>query len=102
MEGSDARHTPAQVPRYARNDTERRSSFLLPFSSFIFPPSERIFPPPSATHHQKRTWFRRRGRLLMGAVASVEEKIRALRDRFVFGLAGRVAAIEEELAHVAA
>jgi diguanylate cyclase (GGDEF)-like protein len=37
----------------------------------------------------------------MGAVASVEEKIRALRDRFVMGLAGRVAAIDEELAHVA-
>src|SRR5689334_16879701 len=37
----------------------------------------------------------------MGAVASVEEKIRALRDRFIHGLAGRVAGIETELAQMA-
>lgn len=37
----------------------------------------------------------------MGAVASVEEKIRALRDRFVSGLADRVAVIETELANMA-
>ncbi len=37
----------------------------------------------------------------MGAVASVEEKIRALRDRFVHGLAGRIAEIDAELAHMA-
>jgi diguanylate cyclase (GGDEF)-like protein len=37
----------------------------------------------------------------MGAVASVEEKIRALRDRFVHGLAGRIEEIEGELAQMA-
>jgi diguanylate cyclase (GGDEF)-like protein len=37
----------------------------------------------------------------MGAVASVEEKIRALRDRFVDGLAARIAAIDTELAQMA-
>jgi diguanylate cyclase (GGDEF)-like protein len=37
----------------------------------------------------------------MGAVASVEERIRVLRDRFVCGLTVRVAGIEAELAHMA-
>ena len=37
----------------------------------------------------------------MGAVASVEEKIRALRDRFIHGLAGRIAAIDAELVQMA-
>jgi diguanylate cyclase (GGDEF)-like protein len=37
----------------------------------------------------------------MGAAASLEQKIRALRDRFVLGLASRVAKIDEELARIA-
>lgn len=37
----------------------------------------------------------------MGAVASLEQKIRALRDRFVLGLSSRVAKIDEELARIA-
>ncbi|HEX3582872.1 MAG TPA: diguanylate cyclase [Thermoanaerobaculia bacterium] len=37
----------------------------------------------------------------MGAVASVEEKIRALRDRFVSGLGDRIAEIDQELAQMA-
>jgi diguanylate cyclase (GGDEF)-like protein len=37
----------------------------------------------------------------MGAVASVEEKIRALRDRFVHGLSGRIDEIAGELAQMA-
>jgi diguanylate cyclase (GGDEF)-like protein len=39
---------------------------------------------------------------MMGAVASVEEKIRVLRDRFVQGLAGRVVTIDAELGEMAA
>lgn len=37
----------------------------------------------------------------MGAVATVEDKIRVLRDRFVHGLASRIAGIERELARMA-
>ncbi len=37
----------------------------------------------------------------MGAVASVEEKIRALRDRFVHGLADRIVDIDAELTQMA-
>lgn len=37
----------------------------------------------------------------MGAVASVEEKIRALRDRFILGLEGRITGLEAELEQMA-